>query len=424
MVPHTRQRDVLTHIDSQELVDLALSLSNIDSPPGREKPVADHIYEWLRRKGFEAHQVGLLPERPNVVGRLKGRGDGPSLILNAHMDTAWGPEERKWMHEPDHPFYTTAWREGEVLVGNGLVNDKGPLACCLAAAKAIKEAGVELSGDLIVTAVCGEIGQEPVDEFAAPTYLSKETGTRYLVEHGVIGDLALVAEATSFGVTWVEAGKAFFKITVLGDRSRYTPYVDHPENPAENCNALVRMLPVVSRLEEWARRYCRDHTYSFRGGTCVPQVSLGAVRGGQPYIPIVTAERAYLYLNVRLTPAPTAMQVHEELIRELESTGVPTNVECTLYRRGYEAQGVEPLLEAVQAAHQAEFETELPPVSAPLCSMWRDTNPFNELGIPAVTYGPGGGVGGGMFQVKIDDLVHAARIYALVALDLCGRSRK
>src|SRR5215469_16930165 len=87
------------------------------------------------------------------------------------------------------------------LTGNGLRNDKGPLACTLIAAKAIRKAGVPLPGDLIVTGVCGEIGQEPVDEFTAPAYLSKEVGTRYLITHGIVGDFAFVAEATDFGVT-------------------------------------------------------------------------------------------------------------------------------------------------------------------------------------------------------------------------------
>ena len=415
---------VLDRIDQEELVELTLALANIDSPPGREKPVSDYIHGWLTRHGFEARQLGLFAERQNVVGRLRGSGGGLNLIFNAHMDTAWGPDERRWMHEPNHPFYTTGWREGNTLVGNGLVNDKGPLACCLIAAKAIKEAGVKLKGDVVVTAVCGEIGQEPVDEFAAPTYLSKETGTRYLVEHGVIGDFALVAEATDFGVTWVEAGKAFFKITVLGDRSRYTPYIDHPVSPAENGNALIRMLPVIARVEEWARRYPAAHTYRFPGGVCIPQVNIGAVRGGQPFIPIVTAERAYLYLDVRLTPEQTAMQVEAELRRELESVGVPTQLECWLYRRGYEAQGVEPLLDAVKAAHRAEFGQNPGEVYPPLSSMWRDTNPFNELGIPAVTYGPAAGVGGGLFYAKVEDFVRAARLYALIALDLCNRPRR
>jgi len=414
---------VLSLIDQEELVELALELANIDSPPGQEKPVSDRVRAWLSDNGIEASQVGMLPERPNVVGRVRGKGSGLSLIFNAHMDVAWGPEERRWMHQPDNPFYTSAWREGDTLIGNGLVNDKGPLACTLLAAKAVAHAGVELLGDLVVTGVCGEIGQEPVDEFSAPAYLSKEVGTRYLVTHGVIGDFAVVAEATDFGVTWVEAGKAFFKVTVLGGNSRYTPYVDHPLSLEENGNALVRCAPVVERIEDWARRYEKEHTYHFEGGVCVPKVNIGAIRGGQPFIPNVSAERCFIYLDVRLTPDQTALDAQRELQAELDAIEVPTLLECTLFRRGFEAKGVEPLLDAVGSAHRGEFGEDPGEVEAPLSSMWRDTNPFNELGIPAVTYGPASGVGGGLFYAQAADLTKAARVYARIALDMCRRPR-
>lgn len=418
------EAEVLAAIDREELISLALDLANIDSPSGQEKPVSDFALQWLSDNGIRAFQLGLVPDRPNVVGRVPGSGGGLDLIFNAHMDVAWGPQERRWMHDPDNPFYTSAWRDGDTLTGNGLVNDKGPLACTLIAAKAIKKAGAPLLGDLIVTGVCGEIGQEPVDEFTAPAYLSKEVGTRYLITHGTVGDFALVAEATDFGVTSVEAGKAFFKITVLGGNSRYTPYIDHPDDLAANGNAVVRAAPVVAHLENWARRYEKEHVYAFDGGVCVPKVNIGAIRGGQPFIPIVTAEKCFLYLDVRLTPAQSAMEVMAELRGELAKIDVPTEIECTLFRRGYEAIGAEPLLDALRQAHEAEFSNPMPRLAPPLSSMWRDTNPFNEMGIPAITYGPAAGVGGGLFWAEADDFVHAARVYARLALDICNRDRQ
>ena len=423
MIDESVVNRVLGEIDRDELVELSLELANIDSPPGQEQEVSDRVHEWLRTNGFEARQIGMLPDRQNVVGRIPGSGGGTDLIFNAHMDVAWGPEERRWMHDPDNPFYTSAWREGDTLIGNGLVNDKGPLACTLIAAKAIRTAGVTLPGDVIVTGVCGEIGQEPVDEFEAPAYLSKEVGARYLITHGVIGDYAVVAEATDFGVTWVEAGKAFFKVTVLGGNSRYTPYIDHPEETTENGNAVVLAGPVIEAIDAWGRRYEAEHTYTFDGGSCIPKVNIGAIRGGQPFIPIVTAEQCYLYLDVRLTPEQTAMDVQAELKEVLAAVDVPTRVECTLYRRGWEATDVEPLLDVTSAAHMAELGREMGAIHPPLTSMWRDTIPFVELGIPAVTYGPAAGVGDGKFWAEIDDFVTATRVYARMALDMCSRPR-
>jgi hypothetical protein len=37
-------------------------------------------------------------------------------------------------------------------------------------------------------------------------------------------------------------------------------------------------------------------------------------------------------------------------------------------------------------------------------------------------YGPGASVGGGNFAMEIDDLVDAARVYAALAIEVCGGS--
>ena len=57
-----------------------------------------------------------------------------------------------------------------------------------------------------------------------------------------------------------------------------------------------------------------------------------------------------------------------------------------LYRRGFNAQGIEPLRDAVERAHQAVIGKPSEAPGTPECSMWRDINPYNELGIPSLTY--------------------------------------
>jgi hypothetical protein len=46
------------------------------------------------------------------------------------------------------------------------------------------------------------------------------------------------------------------------------------------------------------------------------------------------------------------------------------------------------------------------------------------MGIPAITYGPAAGVGGGLFWAEADDFLHAARVYGRMALDICNRPRR
>ena len=54
--------------------------------------------------------------------------------------------------------------------------------------------------------------------------------------------------------------------------------------------------------------------------------------------------------------------------------------------------------------------------------MWRDTNVFNSVGIPSLTFGVGRGKAQvqGMGFYELDDLVACAQIYALTAMEICG----
>jgi acetylornithine deacetylase/succinyl-diaminopimelate desuccinylase-like protein len=417
---------VLDHLDADELVKVALDLGNIDSPTGSEGPVGEYVFDWLSRQGIKARKVALMPDRPNVIGTLPGRGRGKSLVFNSHMDTTIHKDEWWTTRRAADPVFHSAWRDGDTLIGNGVCNDKGPMATWLLAAKAITDSGVTLKGDLVLMAVVGEIGLEPVDEFQSPAYLAKEAGTRFAITHGGVGDYALVAEGTDFGLVGVEAGKAFFKITVFGhDLPIYTPYIERPTPLEKSPNAIVRMAPLVQRLEEWAYEYERRHRYECAGGVIVPRVNIGAIRGGVPYKITKTVQQCAIYLDVRTTPAQNPLDIREELRALVSGLGLDGEVELYVYRPAFEADPVkvQPLAAAITHAHQALLGGTPPQASPPFSSMWRDINCFNEMRIPAITYGPGISVGGGNFGMKIATLVTGAQLYALTALQLCNQDR-
>jgi acetylornithine deacetylase/succinyl-diaminopimelate desuccinylase-like protein len=417
---------VFDHIDVDELVKVALDLGNIDSPTGSEGPVADYVYDWLIRQGIAARKVALVPDRPNVVGVVPGTSHGRSLVFNSHMDTTIHKDEWWTTRRAADPIFHSAWRDGDALVGNGVCNDKGPMATWLLAAKAIVDSGIILKGDLVLMAVVGEIGVEPVDEFQPPAYLAKEPGTRYAITRGGVADFALVAEGTDFGIVGVEAGKAFFKLTVFGDDAPiYTPYINRPTAIEQNPNAILRMAALLPRLEEWAYNYERTHRYEGPGGVIVPRVNVGAIRGGVPYKITKTVQQCAIYVDVRTTPVQNPLDLREDLRRLVRGAGLSGEVELYTYRPAFEIdpRRAEPLVGAITRAHEAVMGGSPKPAAPPFSSMWRDINCFNEMRIPAVTYGPGVSVGGGQFVMPISALVTGTRLYALTALDLCNQDR-
>ena len=416
--------EVVATIDPTEVVDLALALGNIDSPTGSEGPAGQFVFDWLAECGFEPRRYALVEDRFNVAAWIHGTGGGYHLVFNSHLDTTLRPDAVWSARNPREPLYHSAWVEGDEIFGDGVVNDKGPMAAFLVAAKAIRDSGATLRGDLVVSAVAGEISREPIDEFQGPGYLSKDLGARFMATHGVIGDFVIVAEGTGFGIVGVEPGKAQFKVTILTDTPRYyAPYLPRPTSLVDSPNAIVKAAALITAFEDWAYDYEVRNTYEGPLGRIVPKATVNAIRSGYPYNLTSSPQVAGLYVDTRVLPGANPLDTRDELRALLRRVGIDGTVELTLYRPGFEVRGAEPLIEAIRRCHARTFPDPPTIVADPVTSMWRDTNAFNELGIPAISYAPRSKSHAARKSFKVADLVDAARVYARIALDICNQDR-
>lgn len=425
-----KEKKIVQAINIEELSSLALSLARVHSPRGFERQVGDFIYDWMTSNGIRCFKQEAAEGRHNVVGVIPGTMGHPRLIFNSHMDTGFGLPEDFWINGPEENLpYKEGTEQGDLLIGRSIVNDKGPMAAFLAAGKAIKDSGVSLRGDVVMTCVVGEIGQAPIDEYRGSRYEGKGFGSRYLVTHGVVGDYAVVAERTNFGISRGETGDVWFKVVIYGKPGGiYAPMIERPFGQFnDNPNAIVRASKVVQAIEEWANRYEKDHTREFEDGVMVPKVNVGAIRGGMPVRISAAPSVCAVYVDVRLLPDQSPEEARKELEDVLKACDVKFSVEEYLYRRGYVAKNADRLIEAVTSAHQKVIGGAPGKVPTPFCSMWRDLNVFNEHGIPAITYGPSAVTqnyialaGQSAPAITKKDLLASSKIYALTALELCG----
>lgn len=412
-------------IKEEELVELALALGNVPAATGYEGPLADYLHDWLTHHEMPSERQEVYPERFNVISRLRGRSGRTALLFNSHLDSDVGAPEDVLAVE-EEADYQMAWQEGDRIYGKTVLNDRGPMACFLLAGLAIKRAGIQLEHDLILSATVGEIGMAPIDEYQGSRYIGKGIGARHMVTHGVLADFAFVGETTDYCPVWAECGVLYYKITVYGE-SIYAPRVQRPTDRRLHPNAVVRAKYIIDALEDWAERYQAEQQTSYAGGTIVPKVNIGAIRGGTPHKPHSTSGLCSLYVDVLIPPGSDPQLPGVEIRRIIDELGYECDVECYLSRMGYVAENIEPLLEALREAHRDVFGQQ--PGTAPIDvnSMWRDINVFNEVGIPSLNYGPPRRQDpGAKFANKYfltSDLVHTARVYAGVMLRMCGVSK-
>lgn len=419
--------------ERQALVDLCLRLGNEKDYAGHERGVAQAVVQWLGEAGIEAWLQELGPTSANAVGLLRGHGTGAqgrSLILNAHLDTqgtcpAAGAQAEREMRG--------AWVDGDMIYGQGLANDKAQLAAEMLAMRAIRQAGIELDGNLWLAGVAQETSvpfDTAIDRRSGigpkASQVGEGTGARWLVENGVVADFALVAEVSDFRVSVAQAGYLRLRIAVPGTVP-YTPALSRGDTPATNGNPFERAAHVVLAFECWARQYEVDGRMEFWGGTLVPKAQVYEIGGSGPAW-TEAEDYCYVFVDVRLVPGADPEAVRRSLAKALGATGLPLQVTPYDYKRGYVAAGAEPLLEALRDAHRRVRGEPLQFAGSMVQSMWRDANAFNENGIAAIGYGPGtqdaakfvsGRLAGMPRPIAVDDLLQTAKVIAATSLQVC-----
>jgi acetylornithine deacetylase/succinyl-diaminopimelate desuccinylase-like protein len=400
-----------------ELVDLCLQLGNTPSPHGQEKVVGQAVLDWLKQYQIDGQLQFITDRSVNAVATIPGN-DGTSMIFNAHLDT--GPELPEDASE-DAKKLESAWTEGDMLYGKGMINDKAQLCAFMVAMSALKRAGLKLNGALTLTAVASETGHPSVDEFQGIDFPGEGFGTKWVVDRGAIADYALVGETSGFGIVQAECGAAWFKIRVKG-REVYTPRFQRGKTIQENPNVFAKAAHVIMALEQWAIDYEKRETFEFSGGTIIPKAQIVEVSGGSEVgRPNSTCD---LFLDVRIVPEKNPLEVQRELSAVIRKLNLDCEVSLFQWSRGHIAKNADPLIGAVRSAHRYVFGSEPPQPPSAETSMWRDLNVFNEVGIPSICYGPPRQrdrlSGAQNRAMKIEDLVQATKVYALSAMILCG----
>lgn len=408
--------DVCDHIDDAALVDRLVELIGIESPGGRETPAQRLMSRYMRDIGMEVDEWEIdLPalrahpsytaefdrdEALGVVGRFGG-GEGPTLVLNGHVDVVPAGEIGRWTHPP----FAGTIENGRVY-GRGSADMKGALCCALAAVEALARSGTRLRGAVCFQSVVGEE--------------DGGMGTLAAVERGHTGDGAIVLEPTRLAVAPAQAGALNFRITVPGVAA-------HGALRTEGIDPIERFIPIFSAIRafEQARHDAIDHPM-FRADQLPFAICIGTVRCGVWASTVAESLVCEGRLGVAPGESPDAVRRDfESVVRDASAKAGSRAGVVGVEWWGAQFMPAEidpdhPLVQTLAAAHADTTGTRPEIRGMPYGADMRLL--VHEGGTPAVLYGPGDvrHAHAPDESVAIDELRIAARVLARTITRFCG----
>ena len=385
--------ELMAAVDGEWVAARTRELVEIFSVTMAEAEVCKAYEQMMRGIGLEVDVREVSPGRNNLYARIAGRGQGPALMLNGHLDT---------IPVGNCP---ACYREGDRIYGRGSTDMKGGMAAALGAVKALVENGVELQGDLWLTAVVGH--EEPEAQKDGPRALIDD-----LNSGRVAAERILIVEGRD--ALWVMSmGSMVFTIALeSGEGGKHTQYVPFAANPFRFVGDLIH------RIHQYQIELDAGQVHPLAGPE---RIDLGIVAGGDyfnrtPLVCRLTGTR-------RWAPGRDAEQVLAELealARPFaEAGGLGLRVEMEHQREPFETPGEDAAVRAVGRAHQQVTGEEAELVGMRIVG---DANLYvHGAGVPTFYYGPSNETAHADLEwVEVGRLERAAQVYALAAVDYCG----
>lgn len=344
----------LDAVDPEACLQLTAELVSHRSYPGEEGPVQRVVAAWLDRHGLKPEMMATQGDRPNVLARVDN-GEGPTLLLNGHVDTVLAAEG--WGCDP--------WqgrRDGDRFYGLGAFDMKCGVAAAMIATRMLAERRDLWRGTLLFTSV--------VDEEAY------SIGARALVDARIRADYCFVTEPSWARPVLGGVGKVLVRGDVVGKAA-------HGSMPWEGVNAGVEAARLVARLNDMPlgqhERLRAVH-------------SLLSLHSGSAQYVITIPERARFTINRHIVPGETGDSVLAEMRALADGLHSPAQFAFAIdppYYPPWETDAAHPFVRQFAEAYRAEAGRA--PDFAYQTGV-ADSNYFSaDLGIPTIQFGPDGG---------------------------------
>lgn len=406
-------------------------LVDTPSPTGSERACAEALAALVLHEGLTPRVDAFGDDRANVVADVGRDEGGLRLLLNGHLDTTGfgDARDRGWLRRPYESDSPVSRFEDGIVSGLGAYNMKGGVAAAAEAVCALRSIGSSLPGLVSLAAVAGESEKAPVDAlgrtYEGAAHEGGGVGTERLLEHGPAPDAVVICEPSGLAIVNAQPGYVLLQVIVHG-RAGYLPAPGMP-------TVVTVAADLVRLISSGSAGYAEREALDTGLGTLRPPCTVGAIESGWPFKPGGPGDAAALYLDLRVPPGRSRARAVAEL-RALVDAGLPSGggfgaefIEFGINTPGALTPAGHPLVEGIGRARA--FATGIPPGPAPDADFppGDDGKAFARRGIPYVKMGPGSPASRdprfGREQVRMDEVVAAARTYVCLAVDMACRGR-
>jgi acetylornithine deacetylase/succinyl-diaminopimelate desuccinylase-like protein len=234
--------------DANTLADQK-ALVAIPSPTFKEQKRADYYLGRFKTLGLD--EVGM-DGASNVCGVARGAGNGPTLLLSAHLDTVF----------PEGTDLTVKEKDGR-LYAPGIADDARGLAAMLSVARALKSSGIRTVGDVWF---CGTVGEEGLGDLKGIKQVFRD-------HKDIDGYIALESPTVpNEEISYQAAGSNRYRITYRGPGGHSYQAFGLPSA----IHALGRAIAGISDLQTPATPKTTFTVGTIAGGTSVNSIAAEA----------------------------------------------------------------------------------------------------------------------------------------------------
>jgi acetylornithine deacetylase len=364
---------------------------------------------------FATEPPPVPPERPSVVSKLTGAGDGRSILMFAHPDTEPISNPESWQHDAF---------AGEIvddrMYGWGIADDLAGVAAMICGLDAVVSSGLKPLGDVVICSTASK---------------RRAQGIYAVLEAGYTADASIYLHPAESGdglgdIKTASAGLLRFRITVTGKppethEPTHTPFYHKAVNPIDKAWVVYHAL---NTLAEQRAQTVKHPAFEEVGRAT--NLHISHIQAGEASKASRVASSAVMTGSLSFPPGEDISGVKQQVeaaITEAAASDTwlsehPPQLQWLMGTNGVEVPLDSPIYQTVRNAIHAV--TGITPQPQPLHSGSDIRAPILYSGIPTIGFGPLCGdltqAGGTDEWVSVEDYMHMIEVVAMTIVNWCG----